>query len=139
MYTNNAIDYIEFGVIDMEQAKHFYSRVFGWEFTDYSPTYVGIKGADGEMGGFTTVSVVQPGGVLPVIYSDNLEECMAAVTQAGGAVTQEPFSFPGGRRFHFSDSSGNSVAVWSDTPDHSASCEAREQAPGVTREQADGA
>jgi hypothetical protein len=30
------------------------------------------------------------------------------------------FSFPGGRRFHFLDPSGNELAVWSDIADPSA-------------------
>ncbi len=37
-----------------------------------------------------------------------------AVRQAGGTITKEIFSFPGGRRFHFCDASGNELAVWSD-------------------------
>jgi predicted enzyme related to lactoylglutathione lyase len=35
-------------------------------------------------------------------------------TGAGGVITQAPFEFPGGRRFHFRDPSGNELAVWSD-------------------------
>lgn len=114
MHDNNTIDYIEFGVTDIVGAKQFYTEVFGWEFTDYSPTYVGIKGADKEMGGFTEVNAVKQGSILPVIYSDNLEGCLARVQKAGGAIVKEISSFPGGRRFQFSDLSGNIVAVWSD-------------------------
>jgi predicted enzyme related to lactoylglutathione lyase len=29
-------------------------------------------------------------------------------------VTRAIFSFPGGRRFHFADPSGNELAVWSE-------------------------
>ena len=32
--------------------------------------------------------------------------------EAGGTIVKEPFSFPGGRRFHFADPSGNELAVW---------------------------
>ena len=31
---------------------------------------------------------------------------------AGGHIVQEIFKFPGGRRFHFTDPSGNELAVW---------------------------
>ncbi len=48
-----------------------------------------------------------------VLYSDNLEKSVAAVRAAGGRIVQEPYSFPGGRRFHFSDPGGNELAVWS--------------------------
>ncbi len=40
---------------------------------------------------------------------------MTKVKKAGGRIVKEPFSFPGGRRFHFSDPSGNELAVWSET------------------------
>jgi predicted enzyme related to lactoylglutathione lyase len=30
-------------------------------------------------------------------------------------ITREIFSFPGGRRFHFRDPSGNELAIWSET------------------------
>ncbi|MEL7314411.1 MAG: VOC family protein, partial [Cyanobacteria bacterium J06559_3] len=32
----------------------------------------------------------------------------------GGTITQAIFSFPGGRRFHFTSPSGNEFAIWSD-------------------------
>ena len=113
---NNTIDYIEFGMTDISEAKRFYAEAFGWEFTDYDLSYVGIKGADGrEMGGFTRTDAVTRGGVLPVLYSDDLEQSLTAVRKAGGVVIRDIFPFTGGRRFHFSDPSGNEVAVWSDS------------------------
>jgi len=36
------------------------------------------------------------------------------VIGAGGRITRDVFSFPGGRRFHFTDPAGNELAVWSD-------------------------
>jgi predicted enzyme related to lactoylglutathione lyase len=36
------------------------------------------------------------------------------IQAAGGAIVKEIFSFPGGRRFHFTDPAGNELAVWSD-------------------------
>jgi uncharacterized protein len=36
------------------------------------------------------------------------------IKQAGGAIVRAIFSFPGGRRFPFTDPSGNELAVWSD-------------------------
>jgi len=35
----------------------------------------------------------------------------AKVRKAGGDIVQAIFSFPGGRRFHFLDPSGNEMAV----------------------------
>ena len=52
------------------------------------------------------------GSALIVFYSDRLEETLAKVTAAGGKIVKPVFSFPGGRRFHFTEPSGNEFAVW---------------------------
>lgn len=111
-HQHHSIDYLEFTISEMIASKKFYSEAFGWEFTDYAPNYAGIKGKEREIGGFS-VGEVKPGGsVLVVLYSDNLEKTLSSVRQAGGTITEEPFEFPGGRRFHFLDPSGNELAVW---------------------------
>lgn len=33
-------------------------------------------------------------------------------TRAKDTISTEPYAFPGGRRFHFRDPSGNELAVW---------------------------
>lgn len=111
---HHTIDYIEFTVTDMAAAKRFYTAAFGWKFTDYGPDYAGIQRAsgEGEVGGMRLDTNVTRGGVLVVLYSDDLAASVAAVEAAGGAITTPPFSFPGGRRFHFTDPSGNELAVW---------------------------
>ena len=112
--SHHEIDYIEFTVIDMAEAQRFYAAAFGWEFTDYGPEYAGIrKRQGGEAGGLRLQSEVAAGGPLVILYSDDLERTLSAVRDAGGQITQEIFEFPGGRRFHFRDPSGNELAVWS--------------------------
>jgi predicted enzyme related to lactoylglutathione lyase len=107
------IDYVEFGATDIDMTKRFYASVFGWEFEDYGPDYTAFR--DGRLsGGFAKVEHVTGGGPLVVIYGSDLEAMLASVKTAGGAITKEIFSFPGGRRFHFSDPNGNELAVWSD-------------------------
>ena len=110
---HNNIDYIEFTVSDMKESKNFYSTAFGWTFADYGPEYAGIKGDDGEVGGFA-LGKVTSGSTLVVLYSTNLENTLKDIQTAGGKITRETFEFPGGRRFHFEDPSGNELAVWSD-------------------------
>lgn len=116
-HPHHAIDYIEIPVTDLSEAKRFYGEAFGWAFNDYGDQYVGIckpSGApDEESGGFRPVDTVTPGGVLVVLYSDDLEASLASVKNAGGRITQEPFDFPGGRRFQFADPDGHELAVWS--------------------------
>lgn len=113
MHTHHTIDYIEFTVRDIAAAKRFYGAAFGWQFTDYGPEYAGIQGGDGEVGGLRQAEDVRAGGPLVVLYSTDLEASLEAVRRAGGPIVQDPFSFPGGRRFHFRDPSGNELAVWS--------------------------
>lgn len=110
MPENNHINYVEFGATDLEAMKEFYGDVFGWTFTDYGPTYVEFSNSHLK-GGFTTDSSVGK-GALVVLYHSNLEEIRDTVTEHGGEIVQEIFSFPGGRRFHFADPSGNELAVW---------------------------
>jgi hypothetical protein len=114
MHTHHEIDYVELTVRDLTEAKQFYTDAFGWAFNDYGPDYAGIRGGDGELGGLRRTDELRLGGPLVILYSEDLEASLAAVQAAGGTVTQEPFSFPGGRRFHFADPSGNELAVWSE-------------------------
>lgn len=115
-HQHHAIDYIEFTVTDIAAAKQFYGEAFGWKFTDYGPDYAGIqKDGGGEVGGLRQDSSVQTGGPLVVLYSSDLEASLAQVRKAGGTITKPPFEFPGGRRFHFTDPSGNELSAWSES------------------------
>ena len=112
-HVHHAIDYIELTVTDLPEAKRFYGAAFGWAFNDYGPEYAGIQGQGREVGGLRQDAHVRAGGPLVVLYSRTLDDTMTKVKKAGGRIVKEPFSFPGGRRFHFSDPSGNELAVWS--------------------------
>lgn len=109
---HHAIDYIEFPVTDMEKSKKFFTTAFGWKFNDYGPDYAGIQKGDGEAGGLRLEDKVTTGGPLVILYSDKLEDSFEKVRHAGGEITKEIFSFPGGRRFQFLDPNGNELAVW---------------------------
>src|SRR6476469_10968367 len=121
-HTHHAIDYIELNVTDLPASKAFYERAFGWQFTDYGPDYAGIRApsGEGEVGGLGVGRPPGPGGSLVILWSDDLEATQAAVEAAGGTVTEGPYEFPGGRRFLFSDNSGNLLAVWTATSGHDA-------------------
>jgi predicted enzyme related to lactoylglutathione lyase len=114
VHAHHAIDYIEIGVTDIDAAKGFYASAFGWSLVDYGPDYAGIQGEGKEMGGLRRDSEVLPGGPLVILYSEDLEASVEAVTAAGGTIQKPIYSFPGGHRFHFADPSGNELAVWSD-------------------------
>jgi uncharacterized protein len=106
------IDYIEFPAHDIPATKTFYAAVFGWKFTDYGPDYTSFE--DGRLAGGFARQAVGHDGPLVVIYSAALEAMESKVRAAGGAIVKEIFSFPGGRRLHFTDPNGNELAVWSD-------------------------
>ena len=110
---NNYIDYIEFKAHDLINIKSFYSNVFGWKFTDYGPDYVSFENS-GVFGGFEKTEEPIAQGVLIVLYHENLAEMIRKVVSYGGKITKDMFNFPGGRRFQFSDPSGNELAVWSE-------------------------
>ncbi len=107
------VDYVEFPATDLAKTKAFYTQVFGWKFEDYGPEYTSF--ADGRLaGGFFAAAAAGARGALVVIYAKDLEGMEVKVKLAGGSIVKPIFSFPGGRRFHFTDPNGNELAVWSD-------------------------
>ena len=112
MREDGKIDYVEFPGTDLAATKTFYGAAFGWTFQDYGPQYVAFEG-QGADGGFTTGDA--PEKPLVILYAHGLEAMEAKVRGAGGSITKPIFAFPGGRRFHFRDPSGNELAVWSAT------------------------
>ena len=110
----NKINYVELPARDLALNKAFFRRVFGWEFKDYGEGYTAFENA-GLDGGFFEANFCsrpQTGAALIVLFSDDLEATLESVKQNGGAIEQEIFEFPGGRRFHFLDPCGNEWAVW---------------------------
>ncbi|KXF78343.1 glyoxalase [Paramesorhizobium deserti] len=114
MRVTGKLDYLELpaGGGTLDKVKNFYSAAFSWSFTDYGPTYSAFD--EGLDGGFQADAAEKAAKPLPVLYSENLEETLDAVEKAGGTIVKPIFSFPGGRRFHFTDPAGNELAVWSD-------------------------
>jgi len=105
------IQYIEFLTRDIVRAKNFYTTCFGWEFTDYGAEYTAFAG-DYVDGGFTYGEPVN-GTILVVLYTEDIEATKSKVIRAGGTIVKDIFSFPGGKRFQFTDLDGYELAVWS--------------------------
>ena len=108
-----AVDYIEFLAPDVPEAKQFYTAAFGWSFEDWGPEYASFQ-QEKIGGGFTTEAPTRSGAPLVILYAADLQGALGRVQKAGGTVVKPIFSFPGGRRFHFTDPSGNELAIWSD-------------------------
>jgi predicted enzyme related to lactoylglutathione lyase len=113
MREDGKIDYIELPGQDLAATKDFYARAFGWTFVDYGPQYAAFDNG-GVDGGFNAYPEDQAKAPLVVLFATDLEAMHAKVLAAGGTITRPIFSFPGGRRFHFADPSGNELAVFSE-------------------------
>lgn len=116
MNKENAINYIEIPATDLQGTKAFFGAMFGWEFQDFGPDYCSFNDGRLDGGFFKSDKVVSTdsGSVLIVFYRSDLEGAVSAVEAAGGTIAKPIFPFPGGRRFHFTDPSGNEYAMWSD-------------------------
>ena len=116
MTEHEKINYVEFPANDLNATRAFFSAVFDWTFENYGHEYTAFSG-QGLDGGFYQSdyrSCSESGAALIVFYSRDLESTLAKIERAGGNITKPIFSFPGGRRFHFTEPSGNELAVWSD-------------------------
>lgn len=116
MSTHEKINYVEFPCKNINATKKFFSKAFNWTFTDYGPDYTAFENQGLDGGFFTSEqnSTTKNGAALIVFYSKALEETQAKIENAGGTIIQDIFSFPGGRRFHFTDPSDNEFAAWTD-------------------------
>lgn len=116
MNQHEKINYVEFPSTNLVACKAFFTRAFGWSFVDYGPEYCAFsdQGLDGGFYKSEQVSRTEQGSALIVLYSENLQLTLEKVEQAGGSIIKPIFDFPGGRRFHFCEPSGNEFAVWSD-------------------------
>lgn len=116
MNKHGKINYVELPAKDIPATKAFFTQVFGWSFEDFGSEYTAFadQGVDGGFFKADLASSSKTGGALIVIYSQNLESTQAKIEDAGGVVVEPIFSFPGGRRFHFTEPSGNEFGVWSE-------------------------
>jgi predicted enzyme related to lactoylglutathione lyase len=104
------LNYVEMPASDLPATRSFYEQLFGWSMTAFGPSYAATLSGDTDIGlqGDLTEATKAP---LPVVDVDDLEATLARVAAAGGEIIRPIFAFPGGRRFHFRDPSGNEVAA----------------------------
>lgn len=116
MPLDQKINYLELPAADLDAVEKFYHDAFGWTFVSYGDDYRAFN--DGTFdGGFykaEAASSTKSGAALIVIYAEDLECTEQTVVRCGGVIVRAIFSFPGGRRFQFTDPNGNELAVWSD-------------------------
>ena len=88
----NQIDNIEFPFQDREaliESRKFYQQVFGWQYQEWGPEYLDTSDS-GVASGLTVDKRQYP---LVIIYTDNIEQALATVKQAGGRLLGNCFIF----------------------------------------------
>jgi predicted enzyme related to lactoylglutathione lyase len=116
MNEHEKINYVEFPAVNLDATKDFFSKSLNWTFEDFGPGYTAFSG-QGLDGGFfksDQKSTSENGAALIVFYSSDLQNTLSKIENAGGFISKPIFAFPGGKRFHFIEPSGNELAVWSD-------------------------
>ena len=93
------IDFIELPAAQLARTKAFYEQAFGWNLADFGPTYSCTMSGDVDIGLQGDGSAAA--SPLPVIHVTDLAAAQSAIEAAGGTIVRPAFSFPGGRRFHF--------------------------------------
>jgi len=110
------LNYLELPVGDTAASKAFFEQAFGWSLTAFGPDYAATTGQEGSDIGLNGDAGDRSAAPLAVIETDDLEAALASVEAAGGMVVRPIFAFPGGRRFHFREPSGNELAVYVNEP-----------------------
>jgi predicted enzyme related to lactoylglutathione lyase len=108
-------NFIELPTRDLAASQAFFEQVFGMKMANFGPTYACTMTGDVDLG-LQADQCEATKAPLPVIDVADLEAALAAVTAAGAVVTKPIFGFPGGRRFHFLDPSGNELAAMQADP-----------------------
>jgi predicted enzyme related to lactoylglutathione lyase len=103
---------------DVQRAKGFYERVFGWTFDPWGPpNYYQIKTAGaGLLGALQERRELQPGvrmaGYEVSIGVEDLKATIAAVEAGGGRILMPPYRIEGvGELIYFEDTEGNFVGA----------------------------
>lgn len=104
-------DFLELPTTGLAAAQAFYAAAFGWAMTGFGPTYACTMTGDVDIG-LQADPAERTSAPLIAIRVADADAALAAVTAAGGTVTRPIFAFPGGRRFHFRDPSGNELAAY---------------------------
>jgi predicted enzyme related to lactoylglutathione lyase len=102
---------------DFVRTRRFYGELFGWEFYQHSPTYLGFEPPSGIAGGFQRVESFDPGdSVLLYILVNEFESYLRRIARLGGNSKGEVEVVLGsGEYVRFFDPGGNRLALWRTT------------------------
>jgi predicted enzyme related to lactoylglutathione lyase len=117
--TVNTVTWWEIPVHDLEQAKRFYTAVFGWSYTSFGEGYEAILAAETMIGGLSTSDAQDVGdGIRIYVQVDDMEHALAKV-EAGGGATKTPRTEIGGDMgwwANFTDPEGRVIGLATNNP-----------------------
>ncbi len=114
---SHPIVHVEISAMDPAAASKFYHDVFGWKI-EANPqyNYYLFTAEGGPGGGFVMVGEqtnTKPGDILPHIGTDDIDDSLEKVKQAGGTVMLPKTEIPGiGWYAIFTDPTGNRIALY---------------------------
>lgn len=110
----------ELATSNVQAAKDFYGKVFGWKFNDYEmgdTTYTMIKSNDKEFGGIWSIPKDKEKQIPPhwmaYILVENLDSSLEKASKSGASIMR-PASNAGdfGRFAIITDPTGAHIALW---------------------------
>src|SRR5688500_15553052 len=108
----NPMIHWELMVNDVERAKAFYGRVFGWKFSSYGPEYTMIDTGGTPGGGLMPRPASAPAAALNVYFEvSDLEQTLDDVVEAGGTVAVPRTEIPPGWFAMIVDPDGIAVGI----------------------------
>lgn len=119
----NSVIHFEIPAEDMERAKEFYSKAFGWTFSGWDERYAfatttesdenGMAKTPGAINGALMEKFPGCPGPLLTIGTDSIEDQLEKVKAAGGEAVGEIMEVPDmGRYSQAKDSEGNTISLW---------------------------
>lgn len=121
-YKPGTFCWVELGTSNSPQAKNFYTKLFGWGFTDNpigpDQVYTMLKLGDKDVGAlYQLTSEMTSQGVPPnwmsYVSVTNADETAQKIKDAGGTLMKEPFDvFTVGRMAVVKDPTGAVFALW---------------------------
>jgi predicted enzyme related to lactoylglutathione lyase len=115
----NPMVHWELMVRDVERAKAFYGRVFGWTFGSYSPEYTQIETGGTPEGGMMPKPPSAPTPSLNVYFQvDDIERTLREVVEAGGMVVVPRMEIPPGWFAMFLDPDGIAIGILQERAGH---------------------
>jgi hypothetical protein len=108
----NPMVHWELMVRDVDRAKAFYERVFGWRLATYGAEYTMIDTGGPPGGGMMALPPSAPGPALNVYFEvDDIERTLREVVEAGGKVAVPRTEIPPGWFAMFVDPDGIPVGI----------------------------